>query len=63
MRMRAGPPVIVLLAALSFVAPAAAHDIPIEALVRMFVKPQGHTLRVLVRMPLKSITEAEYPRK
>ena len=29
----------------------------------MFVKPQGHTLRVLVRMPLKSITDAEYPRK
>jgi hypothetical protein len=53
----------VLLAALSFAAPAAAHDIPIEAMVRMFVKPQGHTLRVLVRMPLKSITEAEYPRK
>ncbi len=63
MRIRVGPLALVLLAALSFVTPAAAHDIPIEALVRMFVKPQGHTLRVLVRMPLKSITEAEYPRK
>jgi HupE / UreJ protein len=63
MRMRLGPLALVLLAALSFVAPAAAHDIPIEAMVRMFVKPQGHTLRVLARMPLKSITEAEYPRK
>ena len=63
MRMRVGPIAIVLLAALSFVAPAAAHDIPIEVLVRMFVKPQGHTLRVLVRMPLKSVIEAEYPRK
>ena len=52
-----------LLAAVSFAAPAAAHDVPIEAMVRMFVKPQGHTLRVLVRMPLKSITDAEYPRK
>jgi hypothetical protein len=52
-----------LLAAVSFVAPTAAHDIPIEAMVRMFVKPQDHTLRVLVRMPLKSITDAEYPRK
>jgi hypothetical protein len=56
MRMRLGPLALVLLAALSFVAPAAAHDIPIEAMVRMFVKPQGHTLRVLARMPLKSIT-------
>jgi hypothetical protein len=55
---------LVLLAALSLPVPAAAaHDIPLDAVVRMFLKPQGHTLRVLVRMPLKSITEAEYPRK
>src|SRR5215471_436101 len=63
MCMKAGRLVLVLLAALSFLAPAAAHDIPLDAVVRMFVKPQGHMLRVLVRMPLKSITEAEYPRK
>src|SRR5580765_4220455 len=63
MRLRVGRLAIGLLLALGFAAPAAAHDIPIEAMVRMFVKPQGHTLRVLVRMPLKSITEAEYPRK
>jgi len=63
MGMRVGRLVFVLLAALSFASPAAAHNVPIEAMVRMFVKPQGHTLRVLVRMPLKSIDEAEYPRK
>jgi hypothetical protein len=61
--MRVRALAFVLLAALSFAAPASAHDIPIEAMVRMFVKPQGHTLRVLVRMPLRSITDAEYPRK
>jgi hypothetical protein len=54
---------LLLLAAVVFVTPATAHDIPIEAVVHMFVKPQGHTLRVLMRMPLKSITDAEYPRK
>jgi hypothetical protein len=42
-----------LLAALTFAVPAAAHDIPIEAIVRMFIKPQGHTLCALVCMPLK----------
>ena len=63
MGIRAGRLAFLLLVALSFTAPAAAHNIPIEAMVRMFVKPQGHTLRVLVRMPLKSIDEAEYPRK
>jgi hypothetical protein len=52
-----------LLAALSFATAAAAHEIPVDATVRMFVKPQGQTLRVLVRMPLKSIADAEYPRK
>jgi len=63
MRLRVGRIAIGLLLALGFAAPAAAHDIPIEAMVRMFVKPQGHTLRVLVRMPLKSLADAEYPRK
>src|ERR1700690_1717847 len=53
-----------LLAAMTLVAaPAYAPDIPIDAVVRMFVKPQGQVLRVLVRMPLKSITDAEYPRR
>ena len=57
-------PALVLLAALVLPAvPARAHDIPIDAVVRMFVKPQGQVLRVLVRMPLKSITDAEYPRR
>ena len=31
-------------------------------MVQMFVKPQGHTLHVLVRVPLTAITDAEYPR-
>ncbi|MGA2563421.1 MAG: HupE/UreJ family protein [Steroidobacteraceae bacterium] len=45
-------------------APVRAHDIPIDAVVRMYVKPQGQVLRVLVRMPLKSTTEdMEYPRR
>jgi hypothetical protein len=54
-----------LLAAITLLtAPVRAHDIPIDAVVRMFVKPQGQVLRVLVRMPLKSTTEdVEYPRR
>lgn len=59
---------LILLSALALLAsaaarPALAHDIPLDALVKMYVKPEGHTLWVLVRMPLKSITDAEYPRK
>ena len=53
-----------LLAAMTMLAePARAHDIPVDAVVRMFVKPQGLVLRVLVRMPLKCISDAEYPRR
>ena len=29
----------------------------------MFVKPQGHALQVLVRVPLTTYTDAEYPRR
>ena len=59
-----------LLAALAFLArPALAHDIPVEAKVQMFVKPvpdaggkSGH-LQVLIRLPLNTYTDAEYPRR
>jgi len=51
-----------LLAALIFyAAPASAHNIPVDATVQMFIKPQGHVLHVLVRMPLKSYSDADYP--
>jgi hypothetical protein len=57
-------PGLLLAAIMLLAAPVRAHDIPIDAVVRMFVKPQGQVLRVLVRMPLKSTTEdVEYPRR
>jgi hypothetical protein len=40
-----------------------AHDIPRDVTVQSFVKPEGHTLRLLVRVPLKGIQDIEYPRK
>ena len=49
-----------LLAALLLLLPfaltraAAAHDLPLDVLIKMYVKPEGHTLKVLMRMPLKS---------
>jgi len=54
---------ILLLAILKLLAgPASAHNVPIDAVVKMFVKPQGHTLSVLVRVPLASDMDAEFPR-
>ena len=59
-RVRAGAMVlVVLLSATS----AFAHDIPRDVTVLGFVRPDGHTLRLLVRVPLKGIQDVEYPRK
>ena len=53
----------VLITLLVVLAPArsVAHEIPSDVLVQMFVKPDGERLRVLVRVPLRSITETEWP--
>jgi HupE/UreJ protein len=40
-----------------------AHDIPSDVQVRMFFKPEGSQLRVLVRVPLASIIETDWPER
>jgi hypothetical protein len=53
-----------LVAMLVFVAGAAtAHDIPRDVTVQAFVKPEGQTLRVLARVPLRALSDVEYPRR
>jgi len=52
------------LAALILLWPAypAAHDIPNDVTVQAFVKPEGHTLRLLIRVPLVAMRDIDYPR-
>jgi HupE / UreJ protein len=53
-----------LLAALTFLAvPALAHFIPRDVTVLSFVKPEGKTLKVLMRVPVKGIEDVEVPRR
>jgi hypothetical protein len=40
--------------------PASAHNIPVDSLVQAYMKPQGHVLQVLMRMPLKSYADGDY---
>ena len=40
---------------------AVAHDIPKDATVQAFVKPAGQRLHLLVRAPLKSIRDVDFP--
>ena len=55
---------LLLTAALTlFAAPVFAHDIPSDVTVQAFVKPEGHTLRVLMRLPLKAVMDVEFPRR
>ncbi|MDA1236036.1 MAG: hypothetical protein O3A53_14705, partial [Acidobacteria bacterium] len=43
------------------VAALSAHDIPLDVAVHMLVKPEGDRLQLLVRMPLQSIRDVEFP--
>ena len=53
-----------LFAALTFLAaPLSAHDIPTDVTVQAYVKPEGQTLHVLMRLPLKAVMDIEFPRK
>jgi HupE/UreJ protein len=40
---------------------ALAHDIPASVVVQTYVRPQGQTLRVLVRAPLGAMRDVEFP--
>jgi hypothetical protein len=53
-----------LFAALTLLAvPVRAHDIPSDVTVQAFMKPAGHILRVLVRLPLKAVMDVEFPHR
>src|SRR6185436_2973396 len=39
----------------------AAHDIPADVLVNLFVKPEGNRLRLLVRVPLGAMRDMNLP--
>ena len=55
--------VLLLAALLLWAVPASAHDIPSDVTVQAFVKPEGHILRLLVRLPLKTVMDVEFPRR
>lgn len=57
---------VAALLALLLLAPArplAAHDIPSDATVQMFFKPAGRHLNILVRVPLKTMRDVEFPER
>jgi hypothetical protein len=49
--------------ACAFAGSGAAHDIPNDVKVQMFVKPAGDRLQLLVRVPLAAMQEVDVPRR
>src|ERR1700719_5248183 len=41
--------------------PAAAHDIPADVKINAFFKPEGKRLELLVRLPLASLIDTDFP--
>lgn len=41
--------------------PGLAHDIPSDVTIRAFIRPSGRQLQLLVRVPLKSIRDIDFP--
>jgi hypothetical protein len=41
----------------------AGHDIPSDVTIQAFVKPAGHTLELLVRVPLSAMRDIDFPRR
>jgi hypothetical protein len=39
----------------------AAHDIPADVLIQMFLKPEGQRLRLLLRVPLGAMRDVDFP--
>lgn len=52
-----------LLVLLILVSPARsfAHEIPNDITIRVFIKPEGQRLRLLVRVPLRAMRDMEFP--
>jgi hypothetical protein len=53
---------VVFAAVTSFSRPAAAHDVPTEAIVQMSVIPEGTALRINVRVPSTLLADANLPK-
>src|SRR5688572_8088547 len=53
--------ILTLLALIGLPACARAHVIPNDAKIELMLKPEGQRLRLLVRVPLQTMVDLEYP--
>lgn len=53
--------ILALACALAALRPAAAHDIPADVKINAFFRPAGDRLELLVRLPLASLIDTDFP--
>jgi hypothetical protein len=65
--IRRGLPSVVGCLALAFVvfspAKSRAHEIPTDVLIQILVKPEGNRVQVIVRVPVASMQDVEFPQR
>lgn len=52
-----------LLCSLWFLPSLFAHDIPADITIQAFIKPEGHHLHYIVRVPMKAMRDIEFPKR
>jgi hypothetical protein len=55
--------IVALALAAAAALPAAAHDIPADVKINAFFKPAGDRLTLIVRLPLASLIDADFPER
>src|SRR4051812_38765248 len=48
---------------LACASPAFAHDIPNDVVVQTFLRPQGRTLHLLIRVPMDALRDVDVPQR
>jgi len=61
LKNRRGLALLLAIGLLALARSTAAHDIPADSTVRMFFKPDGQRLHVLVRVQMTSINDVDWP--
>lgn len=56
-------PFLVSLVFCAFAIAASAHDIPNDITIQAFLKPEGRTLHLLLRVPMKAMRDIEFPKR
>ena len=59
--MLRGGSYMLLLVLLLLASPVLAHDIPADVTVHTFIKPEGRTLTLVVRVPLRAMRDVNFP--